>query len=108
MSEAMNATMNFPRRDARDKLRGRTRYTVDRVRPAMLHAALTRAQVPAARILRIDISAARKMPGVRAILRRGDLAPIAYITPDFGNSLMVDEPRPPSLRVWEICECAET
>src|SRR6202043_3895839 len=37
----------------------------------------------------------RQMPGVRAILRRGDLAPIAHITPDFGNSLMVDEPRPP-------------
>jgi hypothetical protein len=29
MAEAINATMNFPRRDARDKLRGRTRYTVD-------------------------------------------------------------------------------
>jgi CO/xanthine dehydrogenase Mo-binding subunit len=67
MSEASNATMNFPRRDARDKLRGRTRYTVDQVRPGMLHAALARAQVPSARILRIDVSAARKMPGVRAV-----------------------------------------
>ena len=77
MSESTNATMNFPRRDARDKLRGRTRYTVDRVRPAMLHAALTRAQVPAARILRIDISAARKMPGVRAIVTAAD-APVRH------------------------------
>ena len=72
MSEATNATMNFPRRDARDKLRGRTRYTVDRVRPAMLHAVLARAQVPSARILRIDISTARKMPGVRAIVTAAD------------------------------------
>jgi len=77
MSDSTNATMNFPRRDAGDKLRGRTRYTVDRVRPAMLHAALTRAQVPAARILRIDISAARKMPGVRAIVTAAD-APVRH------------------------------
>src|ERR1700728_3581564 len=72
MSEAANATINFPRRDARDKLRGRTRYTVDRVRPAMLHAVLARAQVPSARILRIDISTARKMSGVRAIVTAAD------------------------------------
>jgi CO/xanthine dehydrogenase Mo-binding subunit len=64
--------MNFPRRDARDKLRGRTRYTVDRARPGMLHAALARAQVPSARIVRIDTSAARRMPGVRAIVTGAD------------------------------------
>jgi CO/xanthine dehydrogenase Mo-binding subunit len=69
---ATNATMNFPRRDAGDKLRGRTRYTIDQVRPRMLHAALARAQVPAARILRIDVSAARQMPGVRAVVTAAD------------------------------------
>ena len=72
MSTAANATMNFPRRDARDKLRGRTRYTVDQVRPRMLHAALARAQVPCARILRIDVSVARAMPGVRAVVTAAD------------------------------------
>ena len=72
MSAATNATMNFPRRDAGDKLRGRTRYTIDQVRPRMLHAALARAQVPAARILRIDVSAARRMPGVRAVVSAAD------------------------------------
>ena len=72
MSDAANVVMNFPRRDARDKLRGRTRYTVDRARPGMLHAALARAQVPSARIVRIDISAARRMPGVRAIVTGAD------------------------------------
>jgi CO/xanthine dehydrogenase Mo-binding subunit len=64
--------MNFPRRDAADKLRGRTRYTIDQVRPRMLHGALARAQVPAARILRIDVSAARAMPGVRAVVTAAD------------------------------------
>src|ERR1700677_1730338 len=77
VSEATTATMNFPRRDARDKLRGRTRYTIDRARPGMLHAALARAQVPSARIVRIDASAARGMPGVRAIITGAD-APFRY------------------------------
>ena len=72
MSDAANVAMNFPRRDARDKLRGRTRYTVDRARPGMLHATLARAQVPSARIVRIDTSAARRMPGVRAIVTGAD------------------------------------
>jgi CO/xanthine dehydrogenase Mo-binding subunit len=72
MSAATNATMNFPRRDAGDKLRGRTRYTIDQVRVRMLHAVLARAQVPSARILRIDVSAARARPGVRAVVTAAD------------------------------------
>ena len=32
--DASAAVMNYPRRDARDKLAGRTRYTVDRDRAA--------------------------------------------------------------------------
>jgi xanthine dehydrogenase YagR molybdenum-binding subunit len=35
------------------------------------------------------------MPGVRAILKRGDLPPLKRITPNFGDGLMVDETRPP-------------
>jgi len=72
MSDSSNAVMNFPRRDAADKLRGRTRYTVDQGRPGMLHAALLRAETPSARVMRIDTSEARKMPGVRAIVTGKD------------------------------------
>jgi CO/xanthine dehydrogenase Mo-binding subunit len=72
MDNPTSATMNFPRRDARDKLQGRTRYTVDQGRPGMLHAVLLRAEVPSARIVDIDLSAARKMPGVRAIATAAD------------------------------------
>lgn len=68
MSKPSNAVMNFPRRDAQDKLRGRTRYTVDQGRPGMLHAVLLRAEMASARVLGIDTAAARKMPGVRAIV----------------------------------------
>src|SRR5580693_7333550 len=72
MSDAKTVAMDFPRRDARDKLRGRTRYTVDRARPGMLHATLARAQVPSARVVRIDTSVARRMPGVRAVVTGAD------------------------------------
>jgi CO/xanthine dehydrogenase Mo-binding subunit len=64
--------MNFPRRDARDKLQGRTRYTVDRASAGTLHGALRRADVPSARIIRIDVSKALAMPGVRAIVTADD------------------------------------
>ncbi len=66
------AVMNLARRDARDKLQGRTQYTIDHVKPGTLHAFLLRSEVPSARILRIDLTKAKKMPGVRAIATAED------------------------------------
>src|SRR5258708_599393 len=71
MSEVFAAT-DFRRRDAVDKLRGRTRYTIDRYLPGMLHAAVLPASVPSGRIVRLDVSGAARMPGVRAIGTAGD------------------------------------
>ncbi|GGE07542.1 aldehyde oxidase [Aureimonas endophytica] len=72
MDDAVNAVMDFRRRDARDKLTGRTRYTIDRAGPAMLHAAVLRAEQPAGRILRLDTAKASALPGVRAIVTAAD------------------------------------
>lgn len=58
--------MDLPRRDARDKLSGRTRYTTDQVAHGMLHAVLVRSTVASARISNIDLSQAQALPGVRA------------------------------------------
>src|SRR5258705_5045193 len=71
MSEDFVAT-DFRRRDARDKLRGRTRYPIDRYLPGMLHAAVLRAGVPSGRIVRLDVSRAARMPGVRAVVTAAD------------------------------------
>ena len=68
----VSATMDFRRRDALDKLQGRTRYTVDRYLPGMLHAAVLRADVASGRILKLDTSRASRMPGVRAIVSAAD------------------------------------
>jgi CO/xanthine dehydrogenase Mo-binding subunit len=70
--EASSAVMDYPRRDARDKLSGRTRYTVDRSLPGMLHGMVLRAQSAPARIVKLDVSAAQTMPGVRAVITADD------------------------------------
>jgi CO/xanthine dehydrogenase Mo-binding subunit len=67
-----SAIMNLPRRDARDKLSGRTRYTIDQAGLGTLQAAILRSEVASARILSIDVSTARAMPGVRAVITAGD------------------------------------
>ncbi|WP_338690018.1 xanthine dehydrogenase family protein molybdopterin-binding subunit [Bradyrhizobium sp. 26S5] len=68
----VSATMDLRRRDASDKLRGRTRYTIDRYLPGMLHAAVLRASVPAGRIVRLDTAKATRMPGVHAVVTAAD------------------------------------
>ena len=70
--DADAAVMNYPRRDSRDKLAGRTRYTIDRAAPRMLYAAVLRSEVASARVVRLDLSAAEAMPGVRATITARD------------------------------------
>ncbi|MBB4010083.1 xanthine dehydrogenase family protein molybdopterin-binding subunit [Allorhizobium taibaishanense] len=67
MDDVSATVMDLPRRDARDKLRGRTKYTNDRTSPDMLHAVLLRSNVPSGRIVRLDVSAALVCPGVLGI-----------------------------------------
>jgi xanthine dehydrogenase YagR molybdenum-binding subunit len=77
------------------KVTGTARYTSDHNFPGMLYGVPVGATIAKGTIKAIDTSRARQMPGVRAVLKRGDLGPIAHITPSFGDSLMMDEPRPP-------------
>lgn len=56
-----------PRLDGALKVSGAARYTMDMKLPGMLYARLVNASVPHARIVRIDTSAAEKLPGVRAV-----------------------------------------
>ncbi len=75
MNERFNPTdavMDLPRRDARDKLLGRTKYTVDIGGSEVLHAVLLRAEVASARILKLDTEPVWNMPGVQAIATHHD------------------------------------
>src|SRR3954470_23996119 len=56
------------------KVTGAARYTADVRLPGMLYMAYTRSPLPHARILSIDTSAARALPGVHAVLTGADIA----------------------------------
>jgi xanthine dehydrogenase YagR molybdenum-binding subunit len=54
--------------DGPDKVTGRAKYTFDVARPGMLYGRIVRSPYPHARVVSVDLSAAQKMPGVRAAL----------------------------------------
>ncbi|MFZ0836411.1 MAG: hypothetical protein WAM77_03065, partial [Xanthobacteraceae bacterium] len=55
---------------------GNGRYTDDIDVAGLLHVAFLRSPHPHARIDNIELSAARRMPGVVAVLTADDLAPV--------------------------------
>ena len=61
------------RYDAWDKALANIKYADDYVLPGMLHAKVLRSKHPAANIISIDTSEARKLPGVAAVLTAKDV-----------------------------------
>jgi CO/xanthine dehydrogenase Mo-binding subunit len=61
------------RHDVADKLTGAALYVSDMTLPGMLHAQVKQSPHARARIRRIDVSRAERLPGVRAILTGHDL-----------------------------------
>lgn len=61
------------RPDAVEKVNGRAIYTDDLTFPGMLHAKVRRALVPHAFLRRLDISKAKTLPGVVAVLTADDI-----------------------------------
>ena len=57
-----------PRIDAVERVTGKAKYTGDIQLPGMLYARVLRSPHPHARIIRIDTSKARALPGVKAIV----------------------------------------
>jgi xanthine dehydrogenase YagR molybdenum-binding subunit len=56
------------RLDGPDKVSGRAKYTFDVNRPGMLYGRIVRSPHPHARVVAIDLSAARRAPGVKAAI----------------------------------------
>ena len=61
-------TPHAPRYDAREKVTGAAKYTVDIARPNMLHAKVLHAPVAHATVKRLDWSKALTMPGVHGAI----------------------------------------
>ena len=71
------------RHDAAEKIAGSTRFAGDLAYTGMLHARLVRSVVPSARLTRRDVTAARQVPGVVAVLLGEDVP---------NNEISVDVP----------------
>jgi CO/xanthine dehydrogenase Mo-binding subunit len=61
--------------EGRDKVTGTARYAADLAMPGMLHAAYVTSPYPHARVVSVDVSAARALPGVRAVLSGAETKP---------------------------------
>ena len=70
-----------PRRDLPEKLTGEAKYAADVQLPGMLFGKILRSPHPHARILSINVDAARSLPGVRAAVTPFD-APKGQVAPD--------------------------
>jgi 4-hydroxybenzoyl-CoA reductase alpha subunit len=67
----------LPKADAASKVTGRAVYADDMLLPRTLHCRILRSPHPHARVVSIDTSAARRMPGVLAVITGADL-PIKF------------------------------
>ena len=76
----MSATKqrDFTRPDGKEKVTGVGRYTADLMAAGQLHARFLYAEHPRARILSIDASRARELPGVFAVLTHADVPDVLY------------------------------
>jgi len=75
--------------DAVEKVTGAARFTGDLVVPGMLHGRVLRSPSPHARIARLDVSAAARLEGVRAVLTGADLLSegFAGTDPYYGHAI---------------------
>ncbi|MDI9631186.1 MAG: hypothetical protein QM311_06990, partial [Acidobacteriota bacterium] len=61
----------LPRVDAHERVAGTAIFPSDVQLPGMLHAAVLRSPHAHARVLRVDVAKAERMPGVLAVLHDG-------------------------------------
>ncbi len=69
---------SLPKIDAWAKVTGQTRFADDMTLPRMAHGKLLRSPHAHARIVRIDTTRARSLPGVYAVITGRDLPPVKF------------------------------
>ena len=81
--------------DGPRKVTGLAQYTSDFHFPGMLYAVPVEATIANGKLVSLDLSAAEKMPGVRAIFHRANIGKIFRSTPAPGFERVCLERRPP-------------
>ncbi|HEY3181167.1 MAG TPA: molybdopterin cofactor-binding domain-containing protein, partial [Casimicrobiaceae bacterium] len=84
-----------PRVDGPSKVSGKAQYTSDFHFPGMLYGVPVEATIANGRIVKLDTSAAEKMPGVRAIFHRENIGKMLRSTLGQGMEGICEERRPP-------------
>src|SRR5215470_12122585 len=77
------------------KVSGLAQYTSDLHFPGLLYAVPVGATIANGELTGLDTVTAEGMPGVRAILHRGNIGPIYRSTPQAGFDGICEERRPP-------------
>ena len=72
------AGTNAPRVDGVEKVTGKAIYTTDIQLPGMAHARILRSPLAHARLVKVDATPAKKLPGVIATLTRDDIQNFNY------------------------------
>jgi CO/xanthine dehydrogenase Mo-binding subunit len=78
LEELLYVGKSVPRKDGPVKATGRAEYTVDIVLPGMLCGKVLRSPYPHAKILRVDVSKAERLPGVKAVVTAKDSLKIKH------------------------------
>jgi hypothetical protein len=88
MEEYSVVGKSVERTDGRVKVTGKARYAGDLVAPGMLHAKLLRSPLAHAKILNIDTSRAKALPGVIGVITGKDFPSIPFGTrPDIRDQI---------------------
>jgi 4-hydroxybenzoyl-CoA reductase subunit alpha len=78
MSQYQVLSTRAPRLDAAAKATGQAKYADDLAMPGMLYGAILQSPIAHGRILHIDTSKAKKLPGVKAVVTAKEAGPIKY------------------------------
>jgi CO/xanthine dehydrogenase Mo-binding subunit len=86
--EVKGVGLAIPRADGAEKVTGRVQYVADMQPRGLLHAKLLRSPHAHARIRSIDTSAARALPGVRAVLTAADIPGLKKKAPTRAHAVL--------------------
>ena len=80
--------LSIPRPDGPEKVTGHVQYVADIKPKGLLHAKLLRSPHAHARIVSIDVSKARALPGVRAVLTAADIPELKRKAPTRAHAVL--------------------
>ena len=86
--EVKGVGLSIPRADGADKVTGHVQYVADIKPRGMLEAKLLRSPHAHARIIRIDTSKAKALPGVRAVLTAADIPHLKKKAPTRAHAVL--------------------